>query len=317
MSGYIADFFGYRAEDQSETAKQYALRKVCPVLGTECTKRLGRDRDASGACAVRQATPGKPDVICCPIRLYADDYKLLKIISARAFQCELNLYAGRVAVEKAIEENGAVAVFGHGWGGELQLPQRNGQGSYSVDWMLARLDGEGMLAEISAIEVQTIDTTGNYHDSRDALLRNRTMVKSTVGLNWENVSKRILPQIIYKGQVLQRESLCRTGLYFVCPQPVFERVIDRLGGRNNLPEFPAGQPGTVHFFSYDFNHEVDAVDGVMRPLAFREEYCTAVHKVQEAFSNIALPETNVYKSAIERALYGEVTYGVVEVPSLL
>ena len=111
-------------------------------------------------------------------------------------------------------EGGSIAVFGHGWGGELRLPQRAGTGSYFVDWVLARLDENGELAEFTAIEVQTIDTTGNYREARTALLENRSVISDTVGLNWENVSKRIIPQLIYKGQVLQREDLCRTGLIF-------------------------------------------------------------------------------------------------------
>jgi hypothetical protein len=308
VAGYISDFFGFAADDCSDNALDYAARLTCPILGTVCNKALGRDRSPAGACAVKQVTASSPEVICCPIRLYADDYKILRIVSERAFKCELNLYSGRVAIDRAREEGGAVAVFGHGWGGELQLPQRDGTGAYSVDWVLARLDGNGSLAEISAIEVQTIDTTGNYHASRDALLADRTMAKSTVGLNWENVSKRILPQIIYKGQVLQREELCRTGLFFVCPQPVYDRVLARLGGKGNLPEFPSGQPGTVHFFSYDYDRTAPTAEGEMLLLAFQEEYCTAIHKVQEAFSNIALPESNVYRSAISKALYGEMRY---------
>ena len=78
-----------------------------------------------------------------------------------------------------------------------------------------------------------------------------------------------------------------------------------LGGRENLPELPSDQPGTIHFFSYDFDTTAARQDGVMRPLAFREEYCTAIHKVQEAFSNIALPESDVCKAAVEKALYSK------------
>ena len=145
---------------------------------------------------------------------------MLRTIANNAFSMNLNLYAGRAAVDKSKSEGGAIAVFGHGWGGELRLPQREGTGSYFVDWVLARLDANGELVEFTAIEVQTIDTTGNYRDARQALEDGREIVPCTVGLNWENVSKRIIPQLIYKGQVLQREDLCRTGLYFVCPQPV-------------------------------------------------------------------------------------------------
>ena len=145
MSGYISEFFGYRAEDNSETALQNTSRQVCPFLSSFCTKALGdkNNRTLSGVCAVRQVSSGSPDVICCPNRIYAENYKMLSTIAQKAFGSEYKLYAGKLAVSKAKEENGAVAVFGHGWGGELPLPKRQGKGSYYVDWILARLDGNG------------------------------------------------------------------------------------------------------------------------------------------------------------------------------
>jgi hypothetical protein len=80
---------------------------------------------------------------------------MLNVIARGAFHQNLKLYIGRDAVEKAKTENGAIAVFGHSFGGELRLPQREGTGSYFVDWILARLDGIGELVEFTAIEVQT------------------------------------------------------------------------------------------------------------------------------------------------------------------
>jgi len=303
MAGYITELFGYRAEDNSADALSAAANSRCPFLGSQCTKILSRDRAVAGVCAIRQKTEGSPSVICCPVRLYADNYKMLNVIAHRAFSQELNLYAGRVAVDKAKEEDGAVAVFGQGWGGELRLPQREGTGSYFVDWVLARLDGDGALVEFTAIEVQTIDTTGNYRTARDALLERREIVPDTVGFNWENVSKRIIPQIIYKGQILQREDLCKTGLYFVCPHPIYERVLRRLGGKERIPRFPV-QPASIHFVSYDYDSQADIADGVIRPLDIIEEHCTTVYKIQEAFSAMNLPEGNVYRDAIMRSLYG-------------
>ena len=160
MSGYISEFFGYRAEDSSDTALQNTSKQVCPFLSSYCTKALGdrTNRTLSGVCAVRQVTSGSPNVICCPNRIYAENYKMLSTIARKAFGADYNLYSGRLAVSKAKEENGAVAVFGHGWGGELPLPKRKGRGSYYVDWILARLGGTGELIEFTAIEVQTIDT---------------------------------------------------------------------------------------------------------------------------------------------------------------
>lgn len=296
MAGYISEFFGYRAEDNSTAATTAAVRQVCPFLGTQCTKVLSRDRVISGVCAVRQKTAGSPNVICCPNRIYAENYKMLHLVAQQAFGSELNLYSGRAAVEKAKTENGAIAVFGHGWGGELRLPQRAGTGSYFVDWVLARLDGDGELVEFTAIEVQTIDTTGNYREARSALLDGRRITDDTVGLNWENVSKRIIPQLIYKGQVLQREDLCRTGLFFVCPKPVYDRVLNRLGGKDRIPRFPT-QPASIHFLAYDHLSNTPLEDGNITPLGILEEHCTTVYKVQEAFSSMNLPDGNVYRDS--------------------
>ena len=301
MSGYISEFFGYKAEDASTIALNTANSQICPFLGSPCTKVLSRDHLISGVCSVRQKTEGSPSVICCPIRIYAEDYKMLHLISRQAFGRDFGLYAGRAAVERARAEGGSIAVFGHGWGGELRLPQRVGTGSYFVDWVLARLDENGELAEFTAIEVQTIDTTGNYREARTALLENRSVISDTVGLNWENVSKRIIPQLIYKGQVLQREDLCRTGLFFVCPKAVYDRVLNRLGGRERIPTFPT-QPASIHFVAYDYTEPPR--DGSITQLGIVEEHCTTVYKVQEAFSSMNLPEGNVYRDAIRKSLYG-------------
>ena len=301
MSGYISEFFGYKAEDASTIALNTANSQICPFLGSPCTKVLSRDHLISGVCSVRQKTEGSPSVICCPIRIYAEDYKMLHLISRQAFGRDFGLYAGRAAVERARAEGGSIAVFGHGWGGELRLPQRAGTGSYFVDWVLARLDENGELAEFTAIEVQTIDTTGNYREARTALLENRSVISDTVGLNWENVSKRIIPQLIYKGQVLQREDLCRTGLFFVCPKAVYDQVLNRLGGRERIPTFPT-QPASIHFVAYDYTEPPR--DGSITQLGIVEEHCTTVYKVQEAFSSMNLPEGNVYRDAIRKSLYG-------------
>jgi hypothetical protein len=243
-----------------------------------------------------------PPVICCPIRLYADDFRILHDVSTKAFAANLELVPGAAAVQhsKAVGKP-CVAVFGKGWGGELRLPQKGGRGAYFVDWVLAKLDSKGQLVEFVAVEVQTIDTTGNYRDGRRALLEDGQIARTTVGLNWENVSKRILPQLIYKGQVLQREELCRKGLFFICPQAVFERIMVRLGGQECLVKY-ALQPASVTFVVYDYDGRARHQDGKLVPVIETETHSTTVYRVQEAFNNVTLPAENVYRDAILRAL---------------
>lgn len=304
MAGTIWEFFGYRSDDHSDVAIAAAEEKICPYLSDRCEKRLS-DGLVAGVCTIKPVTSGP--VICCPVRLYADKYRALYDVARIAFEDDFELVAGANAAEVAkANRKPVVAVFGKRWGGELRLPQKDGVGSYFVDWVLALLDAEGVLKEFVAVEVQTIDTTGNYRNGREGLLSpGRVNLPTTAGLNWENVNKRILPQLIYKGQVLQREALCRKGLFFVCPGPVYGRIMARLGGTGGLIRY-ALQPASITFLAYEHDLSVGAKDGATVPLRALAAHSTTVYKVQEAFNNVTLPDENVYRSAIEAAL-GQLT----------
>lgn len=270
---------------------------MCPILGSKCEKVL---HDASvgpaGVCSVKPMTSAP--VICCPIRLYADDYRLLRDVAELAFDGDFDLVPGNGAVPRAMEsQKPVIAVFGKKWGGELRVPKKSGSGGYWVDWILALVNAEGDLVEFVAVEVQTIDTTGNYRNGRTALLAgDRRIEKTTVGLNWENVNKRILPQLIYKGQLLQREALCKRGLFFVCPSPVYREVIKRVGGRDQLPGY-ALQPASVTFMAYDYS-DSEPIDGEIVPISLESRHSTTVYKMQEAFNNVTLTDENVYRDSI-------------------
>lgn len=300
MAGTVWEFFGYRSDDKSEAAKLAAKNELCPFSNKKCEKRLS-DGVVSGVCSVKPAT--SEQVICCPIRLYADNYKILQDVVKIAFGHGLEIMPGKIALDSAKDNSQkVVAVFGKGFGGELRLPQKDGKGGYFVDWVLALLDESGDLEEFVAVEVQTIDTTGNYRSGRTALLTElRPIVKTSVGLNWENVSKRILPQLIYKGQVLQREELCRKGLFFVCPEQVHKRIMSRLDWSDGVAKYPL-QPASITFLPYRHVNSELNIDGQMVELKSTGVHSTTVYKVQEAFNNVTLPEANMYKKAILVAL---------------
>ena len=299
MAGIIWEFFGYRSNDNSIEARETANQENCPFIKSKCEKTF-KGGVISGVCSLKLVKSGP--VICCPIRLYAEDYKILRNVSLKVFDEELKLIPGRQAVLCAkTEDKPCIAVFGKRWGGELRLPQKEGSGGYFVDWVLAKLDKTGGLEEFVAVEVQTIDTTGNYQNGYYALKEDRSIVKTTAGLNWENVSKRILPQIIYKGQVLQREEMCKKGLFFICPEPVFKRIANRLGGMQALIRY-ALQPASITFAIYNHDLAEEMRDGEILPLKETLVHSTTVYKVQEAFNNVTLPKENVYRDAILNAL---------------
>ena len=123
---------------------------------------------------------------------------------------------------------------------------------------------------------------------------------STAGFNWENVNKRILPQLIYKGHVLRRERLCSKGLFFVCPTQVYNKIKERLG--NTLLEYQP-QSGALSFMWYEPGDE--APPGHMRSLDLKGNFITTVDQVALAFTSPSnLPPSNVYENAIKKALDG-------------
>lgn len=257
--GYVFEWFGFKSEDQSREARAAAERTACPFVPPACTK-------AGAACSVHT---GHEIVTVCPKRFYYDDFRILREIADSAFagldprlgaDGLPTLTPGNVVLEAARRSGESqVGVFGQGWGegsGEIKLPPASPDGArYSVDFTLCLVSDSGELVAFAPIEVQTMDTTGSYKKSIDGLKQNRRLIEAGFGINWENVNKRILPQLIVKGLMLQGERKCKAGLFFVTPEAVFQRIMRRLGGEKRLRKIPQ-QPASITFLR--FKHDVSS-----------------------------------------------------------
>jgi hypothetical protein len=291
----ILELFGYAPTDVSVEAKAARDGLVCPFLNSPCTK-IFHDKIPSGVCTVRQIVNPEP-VIICPNRLYDGDYKFLGDVATAAFGEGTRIIRGH-EVARVRHDGRYVAVFGKKWGKELRLPQKRGGGGYYIDWVLALIGEDGALKEFVAVEVQAIDTIGKYRPERDAYMKGQEPGNSKAGLNWENVAKRILSQVIYKGHVLRSEPLCPKGLFFVVPTPVYTRIRQRIAG--DLREY---QPhhGSLTFVCYDLGQE--AAEGQRRLLVRGPQFTTTVDQVSYALSMPTnLPPAGVYQKAIEAEL---------------
>lgn len=301
MAMTIREWHGYRVEDQSLQALVASQERACPFIGDTCTKTF-RDGQISGVCSLKPSRSGP--VVCCPNRLYGDDWKVLTDVVEISFGAGHKLVAGPSARGEARRTSRpVVGVFGKSWGGELHLPQRSGTGAYYVDYILALILPSGELAEFVAVEVQSIDTTGSYRSEWENLELNRESGSgATSGFNWENVSKRILPQLIYKGNVLQQEEKCKKGLFFITPKPVYDRIIGRLlGGTAQLPPYPLSS-SALTFLSYDPDWN-EQLDGSPAPLRQTNRLTSHLAQVAQAFVSVSnLPPAGSYKQAIEAAL---------------
>jgi hypothetical protein len=274
----IVEWFGHDLTDWSQLAIENRNRENCPFIGGICTKTFN-DKSISGVCSVQQ-TNAIPIVIC-PNRLYANDYSFLTDVATLAFG--LNMRVIHPSQRQLVAHDGQNVV--KRFGKELRLPSSRGTQAYFVDWILARLNNEGDLSEFVAIEVQSIDTTGSYRPEVQKLRAGiHDPGPSDAGLNWENVNKRILPQIIFKSHVLRQEPLCTKGLFFVCPTPIYNRINVRLGG--HLRPYPNMQPGSISFVWYDMSFEV----GQPRALSLGGRFSTTADQGALAFSSPSNPQ---------------------------
>lgn len=293
MSLNIVELFGYAPDDHSPPAQAVRASASCPFVGGTCIKRL-KSGLICGACSLKPTT--STPVICCPNRMYAEDYKVLLDIAVDAFGPGMRLCR---RISEAVGDGRDVVVFGKHWGKELRLPSRAKGGGYFVDWILAHLGQARDLEAFVAVELQTMDTTGSYEAQAHRLLHTGISLQDKQSsINWENVSKRILPQVIYKGHVLRQEPLCKKGMYFVCPTPVYARILARLGG-SLRPYHP--QPGSLTFRHYDLGEGMPP--GQPRPLVYKGQMTTTVDQVALAFTAPSnLPDPRVYEQAIRAGL---------------
>ena len=299
MSLEIVETFGYRSGDRSDAAEAQRRSKICPFLRKPCWKTFRSGGQISGTCTVKP--PQGEEVIVCPDRLYAHDFRILRDVAADAFGAGFRL-VGPSDIAGTQGERSRVVVFGKRWGKELRVPKSDEDGkAFSADWILARVTESGKVEEFVPVEVQSMDTTGSYQREWCELfglqLPDGCNPKSS-NINWENVNKRIIPQLLVKGNVFGNEPLCRKGLYFICPAPVYQRLTMRLGAK--LSQRPK-QPTALTFRWYKLA-EASAL-GEIRELEFANQFTTTVENLKEAFnSTLNLPSMGAMAEKIQKAL---------------
>ena len=212
----LVEIFGYSPTDRTAAARKFWQLNACPFIGKACSKYDHTNTICYGTCSV---TNTGQNVVICPNRLYADGYATIKRVSREVFgDVEFMLFDEYIkeATKPGLSLDCVVAL-GQNSGKEVKLRKM------SMDWVLAHIV-DGTLVGYVGIEVQSIDITGNYRDAWYAARDQKTSIPpSEHGLNWANVHKRLIPQIIRKSLVYSKSSFVTQGLYFIVPEPVYQR----------------------------------------------------------------------------------------------
>lgn len=246
----LCEIFGYAPDDVTDAARKQWKRQECPFVGGTCVKhshpRAGQSPVIFGSCSVvnKLGNGLKEEVILCPQRLYANTYETLKACVKDAVGKDLPvLLAGDEAGINNAKSgfDDYVILLGQKSGGEVSL---SGKVSLSLDWVMVRIT-KGSINTAIPCEVQSIDITGNYHDNWRAYAEEREEIpNSSHGMNWANVWKRLIPQIILKGAVAKTSTLCKMGSYFVLPDRVYQQF-EKLIGPLHKPTVNKAQKGSL------------------------------------------------------------------------
>lgn len=251
----IVEIFGYSPNDTTEECRSLWRIGACPFVHIPCTKRNHEATVIYGTCSV---TSPYGDCIICPNRLYVNNFETLRVVAEDAFGM-MPFYTYSEYVKNRRSREPFVVALGMHSGHEINLNR-----SCSMDWVLAKIVNQ-QLVEYTGIEVQSIDITGNYRDNWYAYKNIRegtTIPKSEHGMNWANVHKRLIPQIIRKSLIYSHSHLVNSGLYFVVPEIVYQKFEDVIGG--DIPLETEKAPDTITVHTYQLGKHVD--EGNMRSI---------------------------------------------------
>ena len=290
----IAEIFGHAPDDLTEEARSLWRLNACPFVEGPCIKTNHDKSLVYGVCSVKNLNGD--EVITCPNRLYADNYGVIRAVSQYAFpDIPFRTYGEYVRQRGHIDP--VVVALGQRSGREVGLGR-----SLSIDWVLA-LIRDGNLADYAGLEIQSMDITGNYREAWTAYrnLQPNTPVRipsSKHGVNWANVHKRLIPQLIRKGAVFAKSDLCTKGLHFTLPEIVYQKFEDVVG---ELPEQERLARNVLSVSTYALGQNVP--HGNVRPLvSIRSERFLLDDFAQGFITGPNLPSGRELDDAIRRVL---------------
>lgn len=206
----LAEVFGYLVTDQTETAKRYRSRRLCPFNNKvpNCTK--DKARNPLGVCSIYHENE---PVITCPIRFRQD---------------------------WIIADHAASFFFEEGsqWTSlaEVRLEDANGESAGNIDVVLVAYDDNGRVTDFGALEIQAVYISGNVREPFEYYMydpQSRALMDWSKEPNYprpdylSSSRKRLVPQLVYKGGILhswKKKIAVVLGKSFFATLPPLKRV---------------------------------------------------------------------------------------------
>lgn len=202
----------------------------CPFLNSTCTKTSHWIDGPFPVCTVHyggrtKATTSRPMCVC-PNRFYSID--LMGDIIKHCWP------PGPPPTNPHIAHEVKMADFGN------------------VDMVIADIDEvSGNVKAFASVELQAVDITGSYEPAYQGVLNSSPEVLVSYGMNWKNVRKRFISQLIDKGIYHYHWG---TRIIAVVQTPLYENLHRAI----QWEELPPDRGGnTVIFMLYDYRPDPD------------------------------------------------------------
>lgn len=180
----LAEVFGFPIANNSEKAKRYREKKLCPFNNKvpNCTK--DKANDPLGVCSIHHNGSA---VITCPIR-FREDWLIVEN-AAKFFFNEKVRWTSLT---------------------EIKLLDKHGESTGNIDFVLVAYNEKGQLTDFASLEVQGVYISGNVRNPFDAYIEKPSARFAwPSGYNYpkpdylSSSRKRLIPQMLYKGGILK------------------------------------------------------------------------------------------------------------------
>jgi hypothetical protein len=172
-----ADIIGEILGEPSEFQRNPAgLGYLCPFINSQCTKRSQKMSGPYPVCSVFHGKNKDRELMCiCPKRFFQTDFKQ-KVIDI--------CWPGDLPQNPIIVREVKMENFGN------------------IDFVIADVDKErNRVRQFISVELQAVDITGSVEPVYQAIINSGKIINKnfSYGINWENVRKRYITQLVNKG----------------------------------------------------------------------------------------------------------------------
>ncbi len=244
---------------------------LCPFIDSRCIKRSHISGVPYPVCSIYQSARNQRLICMCPKRFY--QAQIAQDVIKHCWRGETPKNP-KVAYEVKMEDFG------------------------NVDMVVADVAPKtGKILEFVSVELQAVDCTGSVEPAYSAVINNVDGLaeRPSYGINWANVRKRYIAQLITKGFFHHHWG---TRMVSVVQTPLYDYLQSELG----FDELDSKGNCNIVFLTYDFEPDPDADEEGSSRMVFRKAIGTSHSSLMSSALYKTPPSKDTFRERIAARL---------------